>query len=136
MFASRRSGVSAKPQGPHFRWPSADGPHLSPYSCKIDPDSLHKHSVSLHLFHKYSSVSIHIRCTSRNCSHVASNASGKCGCVLSRFSHAQSFVTVWTIARQAPLSLGFPRQEYWSGVPFPSPGDLPDPGVVSGSPAW
>ena len=39
------------------------------------------------------------------------------------------FVTPWTVACQAPLSLGFPRQEYWSGVPFPSPGELPDPGI-------
>ena len=39
--------------------------------------------------------------------------------------------TLWTIALQAPLSMGFPRQEYWSGLPFPSPGDLPDPGIES-----
>ena len=39
------------------------------------------------------------------------------------------FVTPWTVARQAPLSMGFPRQEYWSGLPFPSPGDLPEPGI-------
>ena len=39
------------------------------------------------------------------------------------------FVTPWTIAHTAPLSLGFPRQEYWSGLPFPSPGDLPNPGI-------
>ena len=43
--------------------------------------------------------------------------------------------TPWTAARQAPLSIGFPRQEYWSGLPFPSPGDLPDPGIEPGSPA-
>ena len=43
------------------------------------------------------------------------------------FSH--SVVTPCTVARQAPLSIGFPRQEYWSGLPFPSPGDLPDPGI-------
>ena len=41
----------------------------------------------------------------------------------------------WTIACQAPLSVGFSRQEYWSGLPFPSPGDLPDPGFEPGSPA-
>ena len=41
----------------------------------------------------------------------------------------------WTIACQAPLSLGFPRQEYWTGLPFPSPGDLPDLGVEFTSPA-
>ena len=40
----------------------------------------------------------------------------------------------WTAAYQAPLSTGFSRQEYWSGLPFPSPGDLPDPGIEPGSP--
>ena len=39
----------------------------------------------------------------------------------------------WTVARRAPLPVGFPRQEYWSGLPFPSPGDLPDPGLEPGS---
>ena len=39
------------------------------------------------------------------------------------------FATPLTIAHQAPLSMGFPRQEYWSGLPFPFPGDLPDPGI-------
>ena len=42
---------------------------------------------------------------------------------------SDSFVVPWTAACQAPLSMGFPRQEYWSGFPFPSPGDLPDPGI-------
>ena len=45
------------------------------------------------------------------------------------------FATLWTVARQAPLSMGFSRQEYWSGLPFPSPGDLPHPGIKSRSPA-
>ena len=44
-------------------------------------------------------------------------------------SHVRLFETPWTAAHQAPLSMGFSRQEYWSGVPFPSPGDLPDPGI-------
>ena len=44
----------------------------------------------------------------------------------------QLFTTSGTIARQAPLALGFPRQEYWSGLPFPSPGDLPNPGIEPG----
>ena len=43
--------------------------------------------------------------------------------------------TPWTVARQAPLCMGFSRQEYWSGLPFPSPGDLPSPGIEPGSPA-
>ena len=45
------------------------------------------------------------------------------------------FATLWTIAHQAPSSMGFSRQEYWSGLPFPSPGDLPDPGIERRSPA-
>ena len=48
-------------------------------------------------------------------------------CVLVAKSYP-ALATPWTVARQAPLSMGFPRQEYWSGLPFPSPGDLPDPG--------
>ena len=43
------------------------------------------------------------------------------------------FVTLWTVARQAPLSVGSPRQEYWIGVPFPPPGDLPNPGIQTTS---
>ena len=48
---------------------------------------------------------------------------------LSCFSHAQFFATLWIIAYQAPLSMGFSRQEYWSELPCPPPRDLPDPGV-------
>ena len=44
-------------------------------------------------------------------------------------SRVQLFVTPWTVAYQAPLSMGFSRQEYWSGLPLPSPGDLPNPGI-------
>ena len=44
------------------------------------------------------------------------------------------FATPWTVTCQAPLSMGFSRQEYWSGLPCPSPGDLPDPGIKPGSP--
>ena len=50
-------------------------------------------------------------------------------CLLSCFSHIWLFATLWTIACQAPLSVGFSSQEYWSGLPFLSPGDLPDPGI-------
>ena len=50
-------------------------------------------------------------------------------------SHVRLFATPWTVAHQAPLSMGFSRQEYWSGLPFPSPGDLPSPGIEAGSPA-
>ena len=50
-------------------------------------------------------------------------------------SHVQLFATPWIVAYQAPPSMGFSRQGYWSGLPFPSPGDLPDPGIEPGSPA-
>ena len=50
-------------------------------------------------------------------------------CMPSHFSDAQLFVIQWTIACQAPLSMGFSRQEYWSGLPCSPPGDLPDPGI-------
>ena len=53
-------------------------------------------------------------------------------CVLIHFVF---FVTPWTVAHQAPLSMGFSRQEYWSGLPCPSPGDLPNQGIKPGSPA-
>ena len=49
--------------------------------------------------------------------------------MLSCFSHVQVFVTLWTVAFQAPLSMGFSNQEYWSVLPWPPPGDLPDPGI-------
>jgi len=50
-------------------------------------------------------------------------------------SRVRLFATPWTVAHQAPLSMGFSRQEYWSGLPFPSPGDLLDPGIEPTSPA-
>ena len=48
--------------------------------------------------------------------------------MLTRFSHVQLFAALWTVAHQAPLSLGFSRQEYWSGLPFPPPEDLSNSG--------
>ena len=50
-------------------------------------------------------------------------------------SRVRLFATPWTVAYQAAPSMGFSRQEYWSGLPFPSPGDLPNPGIEPGSPA-
>ena len=50
-------------------------------------------------------------------------------CVLNCFSHVRLFVTPWTVVHQAPLSVGFSRQEYWGGLPCPPPGDLPRPGI-------
>ena len=47
--------------------------------------------------------------------------------------HVQLFATPWTVAHQAPLSVGFSRQKYWSGYPVPPPGDLPNPGIKPGA---
>ena len=55
--------------------------------------------------------------------------------VLTLLRCVQLFVAPWTVACQASLSMGFPREDYWSGVPFPSPGDLPDPQIEPVSPA-
>ena len=54
--------------------------------------------------------------------------------VLKLLSRVRLFATPWTVAHQAPPSMGFSRQEYWSGLPFPSPGDLPNPGIKPRSP--
>ena len=58
-----------------------------------------------------------------------------CVCVLSHFSCVRLFATLWTLARRAPLSMGFSRQEYWSGLPCPPPGALPNAGIELASPA-
>ena len=57
-----------------------------------------------------------------------------CVYVLSHLSCVQLFVILWTVAHQAPLSMGFSRQEYWNGLPCHPPGDLPDPGIKFRSP--
>ena len=54
--------------------------------------------------------------------------------MLSSFSQFRLFATLWTVAHQAPLSIDFSRQEYWHGLPCPSPGYLPDPGIKPSSP--
>ena len=59
----------------------------------------------------------------------------ECTCMLSHFSHVQLFETVWTIACQAPLSMGFSREECWSGLLFLPPGNPPDPGIKPAVPA-
>ena len=66
----------------------------------------------------------------RSCKGISSDLCGdKCVYVLGHFSCIQLFATLWTIACQTPLSMGFARQEYWSGLPCPPPGNLPDPGI-------
>ena len=67
----------------------------------------------------------------RKISHCGKQSCGVWGCLL---SHIWFFASPWTLARQTPLSMGFPREEYWSGSPFPSPGDLLHPGIEPASP--
>ena len=54
---------------------------------------------------------------------------------MNSLNRVRLFVTPWTVAYQALRFMGYSREEYWSGLPFPSPGDLPDPGIEPGSPA-
>ena len=70
------------------------------------------------------------------CTHTQAHTHERaCVVAVLSLSHVHSSVTPWTAARQAPLSVGSPRQKYWSGLPFPSPGDLPHPGIEPLSPA-
>ena len=69
------------------------------------------------------------------CNNVPRNSLGSLCCVLSCSVMSNSSAAPQAVAHQALLSMGFPRQEYWSGLPFPSPGDLPDPGIEPRSPA-
>ena len=73
-------------------------------------------------------------CSACNSSWLQIQLGDDCA-VLSHFGCARLVVTPWTVAHQAPLSMGFSKQEYWSGLPFPSAGDLPDPGIEPRFPA-
>ena len=71
----------------------------------------------------------------RNQHHTANQLRVAVAVAVTRFSRVRLFATLWTVALQAPLSVGLSRQEYWSGLPCPPPRDLPDPGMDPGSPA-
>ena len=79
----------------------------------------------------------HVRC-SATCwdkLRIGKTVNISCVYVLSHFGHLRLFVTLWTVACQTLLSMGFSRQEYWSGLPFPSPGDFPNTEMEPRSPA-
>ena len=65
---------------------------------------------------------------------VIQDLSSEVGSKVKSLSRVRLFATPWTVTYQAPLSMWFSRQEYWSGLPFPSPGNLPDPGIKPRSP--
>ena len=71
----------------------------------------------------------------RRCQQILCMLEMKHVCMLSHFCRVQLFAILRTVAHQASLSVVFPRQEYWSGLPFPPPGDLPDPGIKPVPPA-
>ena len=82
------------------------------------------------------SVSVHLRLAAGDCGPEDCEDLLACGCVLSPSSHVRLFATLWTVAHQPPLSMGFSRQEYWSGLPFPFPGDFPDSRIEPTFPSW
>ena len=84
--------------------------------------------AGLHLSQGWASLQRASRAPWRQqCTPASAGAIGPAGCVLSHFSRVRLFVTPWAVASQAPLSMGFSRQDYWNGLPCPPPGDLPDP---------
>ena len=90
---------------------------------------------SIHPIGTISNEAVHYGCLSLSYMYVYTHThthTHTCVCVL---SHVQFFVTPWTVACQAPLSMGFSTQKYWSGLPCPPPGDLHDAGMEPTSPA-
>ena len=92
-------------------------------------------SICIHT-HMYTHTHTHIYTHNMRIHTYIHNRSLSCGCficvcvcVLRCFSRVHLFVTLWTAARQAPLPMGFSRQEYWSGLACPPPGDLSNPGI-------
>ena len=65
--------------------------------------------------------------------HFTCHISVVCVMYVQSFSRVQLFAATWTVVHQAPLSETFSRQKYWTGLPFPTPGDLPDPGIEAAS---
>ena len=97
--------------GDNFIWESPVGaPEGRPHFC----------TKTLEVFFFFSCRTVLLWGVVRDCVHA---------CMLSRFSPVRLFTILCTVARQAPLSMGFSRQEYWGELPCPPPGDLPDPGI-------
>ena len=97
-----------------------------PYFFKLRPGFLSHSTWDIWTIHRCQGCPVHCRlCTSI----YGLNPVDAPACMLSCFSRVQLFATPWTVARQAPLSMRFSRQEYWSELPCSSPGDLSDPEI-------
>ena len=115
------------------------GTWILPVSALVfSPEDLAVHPFCTPVVHFSSESETDLRPGVLHCSAAMSNLDVpllELACVLSGFSHVQLFATPWTVAHQAPLAMGFPRQGYWLGMPFLLSGDLPDPGIEPTSPA-
>ena len=103
---------------------------FDPVDCSAPGLPVHQHLLEFAQFMTTASV--------MPCSHLTSSFNpSRCMKVkVKSLSRVQLFATPWTVAHQAPLSMEFSRQAYWSGLPFPSPGDLPNLGIKPGSPTF
>ena len=116
----------------------------SPWSCDVVGSSSWSHGLS-RCFSQGMEQSNHghlrhlLQLSGSYCLQLQNNNNyyyiSPCYCCLVAEWYPDSFVTPWTVACQAPLFMGLPRPEYWSGLPFPSPGDLPSPGIEPAFPA-
>ena len=111
------------------RFPGGGNDNSLSYSCLKNPIDRGSWWATVHGVTKSQNEYTQHSYTKINLTVTMLNDPESCACVLSRLSPVQLFQTLWTVAHQAPLSTGFSRQEYWNGLPFLPPGDLPNPGV-------
>ena len=111
------------------RFPGGGNDNSLSYSCLKNPIDRGAWWATVHGVTKSQNEYTQHSCTRINLTVTMLNDPESCACVLSRLSPVQLFQTLWAVAHQAPLSTGFSRQEYWNGLPFLPPRDLPNPGV-------
>ena len=99
---------------------------VSPLGSYLESPSPSSNHINVHLYFLLAALLVYINTHT----HIYIHA------VVQSLSCVQLFVAPWTVVYQSPRSMGLPRQEYWSDLPFPSPGDLPDPGTEPMSSAW
>ena len=115
--------------GKHITWYNHYGKHPGASSKKLKIELLYDLAITRHIFGE----NYNFLCLQKADILIAERKERRKK--VKALSHVRLFATPWTVAHQAPPFMGFSRQEYWSGWPFPSPGDLPDPGIEPKSPA-